>query len=106
MQALIIWQAGGAQAPANAFPIQILFFIAILAVFYFFMIRPQQKRQKEERSFREQLKKGDKVVTIGGIHGKVTNISETSAVIQVDDNVKIRFEKTALRPDGSTIEQK
>ncbi|MEM6629947.1 MAG: preprotein translocase subunit YajC [Bacteroidota bacterium] len=101
MYDFIFLQAGGQEAPAGAFPIQILFFIAILGVFYFFMIRPQQKKQKEERVFREQLKKGDKVVTIGGIHGKVTSMNETSAVIQVDDNTKIRFEKTALRPSAT-----
>ena len=97
MFATILLQAGG-QDPAGAFPVQMLFFIAILGVFYFFMIRPQQKKQKEERLFREGLKKGDKVVSIGGIHGKVTSLNETSAVIQVAENVKIRFEKTALRP--------
>ncbi len=100
MFATILLQAGG-QDPAGAFPVQMLFFIAILGVFYFFMIRPQQKKQKEERLFREGLKKGDKVVSIGGIHGKVTSLDENSAVIQVAENVKIRFEKTALRP-GAT----
>ena len=98
MLATIFLQAGGQSAPAGAFPIQLLFFIAILGVFYFFMIRPQQRKQKEEKLFREGLKKGDKVVSIGGIHGKVTSLTETSAVIQVADDVKITFEKTALRP--------
>lgn len=98
MLATIFLQAAGQEGPAGAFPIQLLFFIAILGVFYFFMIRPQQKKQKEEKLFREGLKKGDKVVSIGGIHGKVTTMNDTSAVIQVSENVKIRFEKTALRP--------
>lgn len=70
----------------------------IFVVFYFFMIRPQSKRQKEEKLFRENLEKGDKVMTIGGIHGKIENLDETSALVSVDSNVKMRFEKSALRP--------
>ena len=93
---LILLQAEN--QPPGGFSIQILFFIGILAIFYFFMIRPQQKRQKEERTFRESLSKGDKVVTIGGMHGKVVSMDDTSAIIQVDENVKIRIDKTALRP--------
>ena len=101
MYEFIFLQAGGQEAPADAFWIQMMFFAAILGVFYFFMIRPQQKKQKEEKTFRDQLKKGDKVVSIGGIHGKVTSLNETSAVIQVDENTKIRIEKTALKPGPS-----
>jgi len=93
----ILLQAGGNQ-PQGGFPFQILFFIGILAIFYFFMIRPQQKRQKEERKFRENLSKGDQIVTIGGIYGKVVKLDETSAVVEVDENVKIKFDKSSLRP--------
>ena len=70
----------------------------IFLVFYLFMIRPQQKRQKEEKAFRSALQKGDKVMTIGGIHGTVVSIDDTTALISVDQNVKLRFELTALRP--------
>jgi preprotein translocase subunit YajC len=81
-----------------------IFMLGILVVFYFFMIRPQMKRQKEEKKFREGLEKGDKVLTLGGIYGKIVSLDDTSALIQVDDNVKIRFDKTALRavPDTET----
>ncbi len=69
------------------------------------MIRPQQKRQKEERTFRESLSKGDEVVTIGGMHGKVVSLDDSSAVVQVDDSVKIRFDKTALRSPSAPKEK-
>ncbi|MDX2245199.1 MAG: preprotein translocase subunit YajC [Bacteroidia bacterium] len=77
---------------------QFLFFGGIIAIFYFFMIRPQQKKAKEERQFRENLNKGDKVITIGGIHGQVESIDDKSVLVKVDTNVKLRFDKTALRP--------
>ncbi|MEZ4774068.1 MAG: preprotein translocase subunit YajC [Bacteroidia bacterium] len=77
---------------------QFLFFGGIIAIFYFFMIRPQQKRAKEERQFRENLNKGDKVVTIGGIYGQIESIDEKSVLVKVDTNVKLRFEKAALKP--------
>lgn len=74
------------------------FFILLGGMFlimYFFMIRPQMKRQKEAKSFREQLQKGDKVVTIGGVHGKVVEINETSVVLSVEQG-KIRVDKNSL----------
>jgi preprotein translocase subunit YajC len=73
----------------------------IFVVMYFFMIRPQQKRQKELRKFREDLKKGDKVVTSGGIYGTITEIKETYAIVEVDTNVKLRFDKSTILKDMS-----
>lgn len=72
----------------------------VVVVFYFFMLRPQQKKRKEEQAFRENLGKGDKVITIGGIHGKIVNMDESngSALIEVDNGVKLRFELGALKP--------
>ena len=72
----------------------------VVIVFYFFMLRPQQKKRKEEQQFRENLGKGDKVVTIGGIHGKIVNLDESNgtALIEVDNGVKLRFELGALKP--------
>lgn len=75
-----------------------IFLALILVVFYFFMIRPQMKRQKEMRKFRENVKKGDKVVTSGGIHGKIKNIKETSFEIEVADDVVISVDKSAINP--------
>ena len=71
----------------------------IFVVMWFFMIRPQKKQQKELQNFRDSLKKGDKVVTIGGIYGTVAEIKEDSVLIEVDHNVKIRVSKQALVKD-------
>lgn len=75
---------------------QILPMLLIIVVFYFFMIRPQMKKAKEAKQMRESLKKGDKVVTIGGIHGKITDVNDTTFVIEVESGHRIRFEKTAI----------
>ena len=73
--------------------------LLIFVVMWFFMIRPQRKQQKELQNFRDSLKKGDKVVTIGGIYGTVCEIKEGSVLIEVDNNVKIRVSKQALVKD-------
>lgn len=69
--------------------------VLMLGVFYFFMIRPQQKKQKELKNFRENLKQGDKVVTIGGIHGKILEVTDTTVLIN-SEGTKIRMEKSAI----------
>ena len=73
----------------------------LMIVFYFFMIRPQQKKAKDAKKFREALQKGSKVITIGGVHGRVIEVAETTVLIEVDNNVKIRFEKSAIAMDTS-----
>lgn len=93
---LIVLQAQE-QSPMNFWVMMGL----LMVVFYFFMIRPQQKKAKEARKFREALQKGAKVVTIGGIHGKVVEVAETTVLVEVDSNVKLRFEKSAISPDGN-----
>lgn len=77
--------------------------ILIIVVFYFFMIRPQMKKQKEVAAFRNSLAKGDKVVTTGGIYGKIIEIKENTVLLQVDDNVKLRVDKAALVRDMSDV---
>lgn len=77
----------------------------ILIVFYFFFIRPQTKKNKDLKKFREALKKGDKVITIGGIHGKVTEIKENTVVVEVGNQIKMTFEKSAIAMDGQQIGQ-
>ena len=74
----------------------------LMVVFYFFMIRPQQKKAKDARKFRESLQKGSKVVTIGGIHGKVVELSDTTVLLEVDNGVKLRFERSAISMDSSS----
>jgi preprotein translocase subunit YajC len=73
--------------------------LVIMLIFYFFMIRPQVKRQKELRTFRESLAKGDKVVTTGGIYGKIVEIKDNTVIMQIDDNVNIRVDKAAIIKD-------
>jgi preprotein translocase subunit YajC len=82
----------------------ILMFAMIGLVFYFFMIRPQMKRNKEAKKFRENLATGDKVVTIGGIHGKVLEITDTNILIS-SDGTKIRVDKNAISPNGLEMGQ-
>ena len=71
----------------------------IFVVMWFFMIRPQRKQQKELQNFRDGLKKGDKVVTIGGIYGTICEVKEGTVIMEVDNNVKIRVSKNALVKD-------
>jgi preprotein translocase subunit YajC len=73
----------------------------LMVVFYFFMIRPQQKKAKDAKKFRESLQKGSRVVTIGGIHGRVVEVADTTILLEVDNNVKLRFEKTAIAMDNT-----
>lgn len=73
--------------------------LVIMLIFYFFMIRPQVKKQKELRTFRESLAKGDKVVTTGGIYGKIVEIKDNTVIMQIDDNVNIRVDKAAIIKD-------
>ena len=73
----------------------------LMVVFYFFMIRPQQKKAKTAKKFREALQKGTRVVTIGGMHGKVDEVDDKTVLLDVDTNVKLRFEKSAIAMDSS-----
>jgi preprotein translocase subunit YajC len=75
---------------------QLIMLLLILGVFYFFMIRPQMKKQKELKKFREALAAGDKIVTIGGIHGKILEIGDTNVLISCEGGTKIRVEKSAI----------
>jgi len=74
---------------------QLVMIVLMIGVFYFFMIRPQMKKQKELKKFREAIKPGDKVVTIGGIHGKILEISDATVLIQ-SEGTKIRLDKAAV----------
>ena len=71
-------------------------FLLIIVIFYFFLIRPQNKKQKETQKMLDALKKGDKVITIGGIHGTVTSVKEKTVIVKVDDDCKLEFNRTAI----------
>lgn len=79
----------------------IIMMVLLFVVFYFFMIRPQTKKAKEAKKFREALGKGDKVVTIGGIHGKIVEIKDQYVVVNIATNVDIRVQKSAISPELS-----
>jgi preprotein translocase subunit YajC len=70
--------------------------IAIVAIFYFLILRPQNKKQKETQKMLSALKKGDRVVTIGGIHGTIQTVRESTVIIRVDDNTKVEFSRSAV----------
>ncbi|MDR0619814.1 MAG: preprotein translocase subunit YajC [Bacteroidales bacterium] len=75
---------------------QIILIGVILVVFYFFLIRPQMKRNKEQKKFREGLQRGQRVITIGGIHGKIEEINDTTIIISVEGGNKLKMEKSAI----------
>ncbi|MFO0355508.1 MAG: preprotein translocase subunit YajC [Sphingobacteriaceae bacterium] len=76
--------------------------IAIVVVFYFFMIRPQMKKAKEQKKYIEALKKGDKILTIGGIYGKIHEVKEDgSMIMEVEDGTKMKISKNAVSMDAS-----
>ena len=83
----------------------LIFILLLIVVFWMFFIRPQSKKAKEEQKFRDGLKKGDKVVTIGGFHGKVVDVKETTVVISIAPNTEVEVEKTALVQNGARVGQ-
>ena len=84
---------------------QIGMIVLLIAVFYFFMIRPQNKKQKEIRKFREGIQKGDKVITAGGIYGTVKEITETYFLLEISDGVRIRIDKGSVYPSAADASQ-
>ncbi len=96
---VLLMQQTEGQNPLTSF----LPLLLIIVVFYFFMIRPQMKRQKDLRKYREALQKGDKVITTGGIYGKINAIKDNHIIVEIDDNVKIKIDKSAILKDSSDI---
>ena len=92
-------QRGGSMAST------LIFMLLLIVVFWLFIIRPQSKKAKEEQKFREGLKKGDKVTTIGGFHGKVVEVKDTTVLISLAPNVEVEVEKTALVQSGAPVGQ-
>jgi preprotein translocase subunit YajC len=84
-------EAGGGSGYSS-----LIFLALIMVVFYFFFIRPQSKKAKDLRKYREALKKGDKVVTIGGLHGKIVEVQDNTFTLEVEDGSRMRYEKSAI----------
>ncbi len=85
----------GADGKSNPF-MSMLPLILIIVVFYFFMIRPQMKKNKDQKKFREALKKGDKVITIGGVHGKIIEVNDTTFIIETEGQGRLKIERSAV----------
>lgn len=100
MNFIALLQAAGEGAPSASssmgFISTVLPFLLIIFIFYFFLIRPQSKKQKETQKMIDALKKGDKVITIGGIHGTVVTAKEKTIIVKVDDNCKMEFTRSAI----------
>jgi preprotein translocase subunit YajC len=99
---LLFAPASGKEGSGSSSLLSFLPLVLIILVFYLFFIRPQMKKSKDQKKFREALKKGDKVITVGGIHGKIAEIDETTVVLEVGNQMKLTFEKSAIALDTST----
>jgi len=88
------------QSPVPSF----VFLLLIILVFYLFMIRPQMKKQKDLKNYRSGLKQGDKIVTTGGIYGKITDIKDTTVTVEIADNVRVRIDKSAVVQDNTDLQ--
>lgn len=95
----LLQAAPAGQAPAGGGSMLWVMIIAMFVIMWFFMIRPQRKQQKELEKFRNSLKRGDKVVTAGGIYGTVDEIKDRTVLIKVDGDVKLRVDKNSLVRD-------
>jgi len=94
---LVLLQSGGGNAQA----MQMIMLVGIIAVFYFFMIRPQTKKAKEAKNFQNSLQRGDRIVTIAGIHGKIEKIEDNTIQLEVSPGSYLKIEKTAVSMEWS-----
>lgn len=92
-----------AQGPKAGLLGSLLPILLIFVVFWLFFIRPQSKKAKEQQKFRDELKKGDKVVTIGGFHGKITEVKENTVMVSLAPDVVVELEKSALVQSPSQV---
>ncbi|MDE6249847.1 MAG: preprotein translocase subunit YajC [Paramuribaculum sp.] len=96
----ILLQVGG----GNAGAMNLIMIVALIAVFYFFMTRPQQKRQKEIKKFRDGISTGDQVVTAGGIYGKVRKLKENVVSLEIANNVIINIDRGSIYPSAQDVQ--
>ena len=101
---VLLQAAAPAQGGDSTYMIAMI--VAMVAIFYFFMIRPQQKRQKDIQKTREAMKTGDKVILAGGIHGRIKEIAETSMLIEIAEGVRIRVDKSSVFASSDDVQQK
>jgi preprotein translocase subunit YajC len=96
MLELIIAMAPAGEGGEGAFTGTLIMFMLIIFIFYFLIIRPQQKRQKERQALLDAVKKGDKVVTVGGMHGEIVGIDDKTILLKVADNVKLKLDRSSV----------
>ncbi len=105
LQLNVLLQGAAPASAGGSMMSTIIFFVAIIGIFYFFMIRPQQKRQKALQEARSAMKVGDKVVTAGGIHGRIREVSDNYFLVEIADGVKIKIEKSSVFATSEDIAQ-
>ena len=93
---ILLQAANGTPSAGGSSWMNMIMILAIIAIFYFFMIAPQRKREKKIKEFHEALKKGDKVVTIGGLHGIIRDIKDDTIILEVTDGVRITVNKSSI----------
>jgi len=103
---LVVLQAAQGGNPTMQMLSTLVTFGLVFVIFYFLIIRPQNKKQKEAKAMVAAMKKGDKVVTIGGVHGVISSLKETTVVVKVDDTTKIEFSKSAIQAVTAKAEDK
>ena len=96
LNTILLQAAGGAPAGGGSGWSSMIMIIALIAIFYFFMIAPQKKREKKINEFRNNLKNGDKVVTIGGIYGRIREVKDNTFILEIADGVRIKVDKSAI----------
>jgi len=101
--AIILMSSPQGQGQANPWS-SLVPLLLIMVVFYFFLIRPQMKRQKDLKNFRESLKKGDHIITAGGIYGKINNIADNVITIDAGNNILLKVDKSAVLRDTSDVQ--
>lgn len=95
IEGILVQASGGSQYQS------LILFGGIAIIFYFFMIRPQQKKQKDQKKFINDIKKGDQIVTIGGIHGRISDMDEETVTLDVEKGARIKFERSAISLEAS-----
>ncbi|HOX32975.1 MAG TPA: preprotein translocase subunit YajC [Spirochaetales bacterium] len=103
---LVLLQGAPSANPTGQMISTLVTFGLVFVIFYFLIIRPQNKKQKEAKAMIEAVKKGDKVVTIGGVHAVVASVKESTLILKVDDNTKMEFSKSAIQAVVAKGEEK
>lgn len=103
MNTLFILLQAQQATPKGGMWSSMIWIVALILIFWLFFIRPQSKKAKEQQKFRDELKKGDKVVTIGGFHGKITEVKENTVMVSLAPDVVVELEKSALVQNPSQV---